>query len=199
MTIGPLAYELFCDAIGAQSEWDWLELPQKELWEVSAYEWLRSNITSAEFYKLLKAEMDVIAIGQQQKDWKLPVLQSRDFLYKQIQSLTEQLQQERELVEQQRRTYSGWLKDHQIPEDTEEPLQKEWMQTYFFSLSVKLPSGAEIEFDTWGNDWYAWITDLNLLHQRRRLCLLKTRGDFRRLLQCFGIKDWECEENYDYE
>lgn len=198
MTIGQVAYEIFCDSIGAHSQWEELDSGRHQAWEIATAEFLLRNITATTFYSSLKTEMERVA-GGRVTDWKLPILQSRDFLYKQIQSLTEQLQQERELVDRQRGTYCGWLKDHHIPEDTEAPLQKEWMQTYFFSLSVKLPSGANIEFDTWGNDWYAWITDLNLLHQRRRLCLLKTRGDFRRLLQCFGVKDWECEENYDYE
>lgn len=194
--LGRMAFDQFCDSIGAQAEWDDCCASRQAAWNSSANELLLKMVRSPEFYALLKAEIASVKTGLYQSNQ--PILQSREFLYQQINSLAEELRIERELVDQQRRTYSGWLKDHHIPEDTEEPLQKEWMQTYFFSLSVKLPSGADIEFDTWGNDWYAWITDLNLLHQRRRLCILKTRGDFRRLLQCFGVKDWEREdEDYD--
>lgn len=195
--LGRIAFDLFCESIGAQAEWDDCCSSSQKAWNDAANELLLKMVVSPEFYSLLKTEINAIRSDLFQSN--LPVLQSRDFLYKQINTLANELQTERQLVEDQRSLFRQKMEECKIPDDDDTPIDKKWMQQFFFSLYVKIPSGREIEFDTWGHEWFAWILPLlgAAFQERQRLCVLKTRGDLRRLLKCLGVTDWEETEDYE--
>lgn len=183
MNPGQFAFTAFVESIGIVAEWSDLTVERQAIWDFATDEWIRKNIRSSSFYTLLQSEMEGLTKGIYSTLPVSPLRLSREWLVDQANQLMFRLH----AAEQEVKRLKPFEESHN--DDDSEPFDEKFLRSKIWpSTAVKLPTGHSIEFDQFDNQWWAFMIDGRAeWHERRKLCTVTTRGDFRRLMKCLGV------------